>query len=424
LEAVVLIDAERLVLSKAIQTGKIERLVGKGVDSDYFYSKECQEVWDTCVNHLRKYKSTPSLDAVRKVHPDFTFELTSDSFDYVYDTFVKQAKRRTAIEGLRELAKLVDDPDRIEKIDEDILLLGGQIARMFPEGSAARFSEMDRRISLYEERKDSNITVGIPFGLQAIDELTQGIQGHEYISVVGWQGTGKSTLALHICFSAYLAGFTPLIVSLEMEAEAMFRKFDVMATNMQSLALKKMELEPHDIKKWQTWAERARSASNDIIVIDNVSSATVERIHSIAEQYSPDLLVVDYVSLMDTPKGYSAMWEKVTYLTQRLKAIARDPSMPPVIGIAQTNASSVDEGAKLETIAYSRSIGQDSDIVLGLYQDKEGKMKARHEMEVRMLKNRDGETVTTKMYWNPAVGEFREWRLSDMFTTDEGSDSD
>jgi replicative DNA helicase len=158
-------------------------------------------------------------------------------------------------------------------------------------------------------------------------------------------------------------------------------------------------------------------------VIDNVSRATVERVHSIAEQYSPDLLVVDYISLMETP-GTSVLWEKVTYLTQRLKAIARDPAMPPVIGIAQTNAQSVDEGAKLETIAYSRSIGQDSDIVLGLYQDKEGKMKARHEMEVRMLKNRRGEIGDTKMYWNLSNGEIRDWQLTDMFTSDPESGDD
>jgi replicative DNA helicase len=416
-------DAERLVLSKAIQTGKLEKLVGKGVSTEYFYGKECQEVWDTCVSHIRKYKSSPSLDAVRQKHPDFSFELTSDTFDYVYDNFVKQAKRRTAIEGLRQLAKAVDDPERITNIDEEILLLGGELARMFPEGSAARFSEMEKRIALYEERKASGVTAGIPFGIAAIDEITQGIQSHEFITIAGWQGTGKSTLGLHICFSAYLAGFTPLVISLEMESEAIFAKLDTMATNFKSRALSKLELGEGDVKKWREWAERASSASNDIVVIDNIERATVERVHSIAEQYSPDLLVVDYISLMETPNSHGAMWEKVTYLTQRLKAIARDPAMPPVIGIAQTNASSVDEGAKLETISYSRSIGQDSDIVLGLYQDKEGKMKSRHEMEVRVLKNRRGEIADTKMYWNPSVGEHREWQLSDMFTSEHTEDS-
>lgn len=415
-------DAERSVLSKAIQLGKLDHLIGKGIDSTYFYAEDCKEVWSHCINHLRKYKSPPSIDAVRSSYTDFTFELPTDSFDYVYDQFVRQTKRRAAITGLRELAKGVDDQERILRLDEEILQLGSELSQMFPEGSAARFSEMESRIEDYKERAASGAIMGIPFGVAAFDELTQGIQKHEYISIVGWQGTGKSTLAQHICFSAYLSGFTPLVISLEMEHDAMFRKFDTMATNFQYRALKKAELGEGDIKKWEEWATRASNASSDIIVIDNVASCTVERVHSIAEQYNPDLLVVDYVSLMDAPSGHGALWEKVTYLTQKLKSIARNPSCPPVIGIAQTNINSADDGAKLENISYSRSIGQDSDIVLGLHQDKDGKMKARHEMELRLLKNRDGETTNTKMYWNPSRGEYREWQITDMFVNPEEDD--
>jgi replicative DNA helicase len=418
------VDAERAILSKSIQLGNLDKLIGKGIDSEYFYNEECREIWGHCIAHLRKYKSPPSLDAVRSSYPDFTFELPTDSFDYVYDKFVQQTKRRAAITGLREIAKAVDDPDRILRIDEEVLQLGSELSQMFPEGSAARFSDMETRIASYEERARSGAVLGMPFGIEAFDELTQGIQSHEYISIVGWQGTGKSTLAQHICFSTYLAGFTPLIISLEMEHDAMFRKFDTMATNFQYRALKKVELGEGDIEKWKEWAERASNVANDIIVIDNIGSCTVERVHSIAEQYNPDLLVVDYVSLMDAPAGHGALWEKVTYLTQKLKSIARNPTCPPVIGIAQTNINSADDGAKLENISYSRSIGQDSDIVLGLHQDKEGKMKSRHEMEVRLLKNRDGETTNTKMYWNPAYGEYREWKLTDMFTTIDSNEDE
>lgn len=414
-------NTERSLLSKAIQTGKLEKLVAIGIDETHFYEEDCKEAWISSVAHLKKYKTAPSLDALRKANSDFKFELVPDAFDYIVEEFIKVVKRRKAIDGLRELARATEDTDRILTIDEEILELGAEIAQLFPTGNIARYSDMEQRIQDYDERVDEGKIMGIPMGITAIDEVTFGIKSHEFVSVVGWQGLGKSTLVQHMCFSAYLAGFTPLIISLEMESGAMLERFDQMAVNFQTRAYRALDLGEGDQEKWKEWADRAKRVTNDILVVDDVQRCTVEKVRAIGQQYQPDLLVVDYVSLMDAPRGNGAMWEKVTHLTQNLKLIARDPKGPPIIGVAQTNIGSADDGAKLENIAYSRSIGQDSDIVLGLHQDEQ--MKSRNEMTVRMLKNRSGPQKDASMYWNPDRMEFREWKqLEDMFNKGELDD--
>lgn len=407
-------DAERSLISKAVQTQQIEHLIAQGLDESHFYSDSCKQVWSSCVEHLRKFRSTPSFDAIRSANPDFSFEVVTDSLDYVFEEFVKQCKRRTAINGLRDVAKAVDDPNRVFEIETEILELGTSLAQLFTMGNAERFSDMHRRIADYDKRAADGTIKGVPMGIPDFDDATFGVRRHEFVSIVGWQGTGKSTLAQHIAFSgAYLAGFTTLIVSLEMESSEMFERLDTMATNFRSQALQKLELGVKDREKWEKWAKRAESLTSDIIIVDNVNNCTPEKVHSLGQQYKPDLMIVDYVSLMNAPRSYGATWEKVTYLTQQLKQIARDPDGPPIISVAQTNIDSADSGAKLENIAYSRSIGQDSDIVLGLHQDE--KMEARQEMELRMLKNRRGPKCNTKMFWNPNKMEFRAWQSSDMF---------
>lgn len=743
-------DFEKLLLSKALQTGQVEKLLIKGVQAEYFFSEEHHNIFSYCVDHIQKYKSPPSLEAIKELYPDYRIDVVTDSFDFLIDGFIRQTKRKESIKGLRSIAKMIDnDPDGLNDIDHSIIELGSSISEMFPIGNSSKFSDMGKRIAAYDYEKENGTAMGIPFGIPTLDDKTLGIQPHEYISIVGWQGTGKalaldtliptpdgfttqgelqvgdsifdgqgkickvrnvgavlidrpvrrvtfgngeivyadaahewvtrdcrgrvkiretdeimsslhrkwlngktknhsveshgieleerndlpiepyvlgvwlgggdsdgggttisdreiingissarelraqtprpdradrytiiglkptlrrqsllknkhippvylrasrkqrielltglmdtdgyisedglcefvntnkklmegfyelicslgykssgfktsrallygkdcgpkyrihfypkelvftvkrklerykvahprahrvyitsvdkvsskpvrcievdskdgtysfgktmlpthnSTLAQIINFSAYLAGYTPLIVSLEMEAQAIFRRFDVMATNFKYYALKKLELSDTDKEKWEGWAQRAETLSNDIIVIDDVSSCTLERVYAIARQYKPDLLTIDYVSLMDAPYKNKALWEAITDLTKGLKRIARDSSCPPVIGIAQTNIGSASDGARLANIAYSRSLGQDSDIVLGLYQDEDGRMKELKKMEVRLLKNRDGETTFANMYWDMERMIFREWKTSDMFAKPQGEE--
>ena len=100
------------------------------------------------------------------------------------------------------------------------------------------------------------------------------------------------------------------------------------------------------------------------------------------------------------------------YLTQNLKQLSRSLKIP-IIGVAQTNRESATGGAKLENIAWSVAIIQDSDIVLGLHQDQE--MKDEKMMELRMLKNRDGQTLDVNLKWDMSRMKFSQWRESDAF---------
>lgn len=410
-------DAEYALISKCAKNRKLTELVAMGIEEDHFANEECKSAWASMVGHYKKYRDPPSLEAFRRDHPDFPIQLIDEPIEYITDEFVKTVKRRAAVEKCRILARSVDDPKDIARIDEVFLEAANDLASIIPSSGVAKFSQMLSRYDLYRERVREGEPPGIPFGIPALDELTMGIQKHEYVSIVGWQGTGKSTLLQWLFFNAYVAGRTPMLISLEMEAESLFKKWDAMAVQFKHRALRALTLPDADLKRWEEAAERADKAPNDIIVLDRLGKCTPEKIHAEAIRYGPDLVGVDYISLLDAPTRYGALWEKVTHITQNLKMVARTLNKP-IFGVAQTNINSADEGAKLENISYSRSIGQDSDIVLGLYQSED--QRAKQQMELRVLKNRDGiANRTIKLKWNMEIMEFREWEESDMFQTRE-----
>jgi len=283
-----------------------------------------------------------------------------------------------------------------------------------PSSQVAKLSDVQRRIEEYERRKAEGNMWGIKTGITTLDNLTMGLHPHELATIAGWMGLGKSTLAQVFLFNAYLQDKTPMMISGEMEAEALFRKWDTMATNIEYAALKAMDLGKTQMKKWEQWGEKAAAASadRDIIVIDDIGKLTVDKVFSETIRYSPDLVCVDYIGLMDAPSQYGQGWEKITYCTKGLKQNARNLKIPHIV-VAQTNRDDGGSGAELGKLAGSLSIGRDSDQVYGLYQSEE--MVEDKRMEVRLLKSRDSGQGKALMKWKPETMEFRELGEADWF---------
>lgn len=362
-EWVIDINWERAVISKCCQNMAVETLMGRGIAVDHFEDRQCREIYAFCVEHVKKYKTPPSFDLVRSKHPDYSFDIVTDAMDAVLDGFTALVKRRTAIEEGRELMKALDDPLQIPRIEEVWAESARRLMQVMPSAEISRYSSMEARMELYKRMLKEGKPPGITMGISAFDQRTLGIQQHELVTIAGWQGTGKTTLGLYTMFEAYKQGKKPLIISLEMEAEALFRKLDVMATHVAYHEMKSLQLDGASMKRWEKEAERVSAAPNDIIVMDAMTRCSPESVHAAMVRHDPDIVLVDYVSLMDAPKQASnSNWEKITYITANLKQIARSLKIP-IIAVSQTNKESATDGATLTNISYSRCVPLDTEIL-------------------------------------------------------------
>jgi replicative DNA helicase len=400
------VDIEKALISRAASGGLIETLVTRGIGTQHFESEANKAVFNSMIDHVRQYRAVPSLDVVQKENPSYGFLIVEDSIEYLIDEFVKKVKRRLSQQALYDIAQRVDDKDEQANLDLVFLEHSRALAQAIPTTRASKFSEMPNRIELYNELLRTGVLPGVPTGIPTIDSMTLGIQPHEFVVVAAFTGVGKSTLLQYIAFNAYLAGKTPLFMSLEMEAEALHRKFDTMATNFEYRALRALELGEGDMRKWEEWGEKASSAKNDIIVIDDMSSCTVERVYAETARYKPDCVMVDYIQLMDAPvtKGGSD-YNRYTQITRGLKMNARQLKVP-LFAAAQTNRDAAANGVKKENIGDSISIVRDADILIGL--DRTEEMEQDNEMYVRLVKNRDGKMVQVTMDWDPSNGRYSE----------------
>lgn len=404
-------DYETIFIDQVSTRGAIESSVALGIDERHFDDEDNQRVFKYLKDYFIKYKTPPTFTSVSERFPDRKWETVSDPLDFVRDSFLRNVKLREAIETHSRQRDLLEraEPENIDKIDEIFLDDARNLAEIIPASSVSRFSSMPSRISLYKDRLDEDIPLGIPFGVPGLDEITTGIQAHEYITIAGWTGIGKSTLALYFCIQHYLQGYTPLVISLEMDAEELYRKLDAIAVGLRQQALKKLELNSDEMERWEEFAEKVANASKDIIVVD-VWNATPENVYAQTSRWRPDVVVVDYIQLLAAPKNFRATWERVDYTSKMMKQMARQLRIP-VYGLAQTNADSSEDGARLSNLAGSKNIGQHSDLVLALHQDEE--MEQKHKVDIRVEKNRGGPKGTVEMYFNHTKAQYREWQYDD-----------
>lgn len=391
-------------------------LLADGLTADLMIHEDCIECWDFMVAHTEKYSKQPTIQTIQE-NVKFNFELSDEPIDYIRDRFVESVERRMTIEFVREvLGPATNDPAYAGRLSELMLEYGRELKQILPTGEVSRFSDAERRIALFEERAASgDAYIGIKMGIPEIDDATLGIQPHELVAIVGWQGTGKSTLVQWILSNFYLQDKKCLYISLEMTAEALMRKWDQMFQQFASYRhLKMLNLTDEEIKRWRAWAKEAKEAASqrEIIVVSDGGSWTSERVHGEILKHRPDVCAIDYLTLMESSnRADEQRWANLTTLTRSLKQIALRTGTP-ILAISQTNRSSAKEGAQMDNIGGSYSIGADADIVIGLHQEDED--RDQNIMDVKLLKNRDGEILDTEVYW-----DMKKMRFADNYMMEQ-----
>lgn len=407
-------DSERGLIGKVIQSGELEKVISRGIELDHFVDEECQEVFDYMLDFWRRHKATPSAKVVRKEFVDFQVEVDRAPLTYFIDEFVLKVKEREAVELVRDFHEALEDPDQINEIELVALEMARKLTEVVPAPRASRFSEMGQRIEEYDRRKAAGVPPGIMMGIPTIDRETLGVQPHELVTVVAYMGVGKSKLLQHFAYSTYLQGKTAVYVSLEMEAEAILRSIDTMATNFKYHSLKALELDIGDREQWEKLAEQAHKDRHerDIIIRDDIPNCTVDHIAAEVIRHAPDVVIADYMELMRTPSGVGGShWERVQYTTQGLKQNARMFRVPHV-SAAQLNREGGKGEVNLANVSY-QSVGKDSDLLVALSQDEED--EAQQEMNAMLLKNRDGKKTKTKLRWQLERHVIQEKGMAERF---------
>jgi len=324
---------------------------------------------------------------------------------------------RRLIGAAGEIAALAyeDTDDVDETVDRAEQILFGvsqrRIARdMMPIRDIV--SDYYDRIDYLYQHKDE--TIGVPTGFRNIDKLLGGMQRSDLIIVAARPGMGKTSLMLSMALNAARKyGQRVAIFSLEMSAEQLVQRLISAETGIDSQRLRIGNL--HD-DEWPVFTQATGALSDTMIFIDDTPSISAMQVRTKARrlyaEYGLDLLIVDYLQLMQSDRRSENRVQEISFLSRSLKGLARELHIPVVVASQLSRAVEQrnDKHPMLSDLRESGSIEQDADIVMFIYRDEYYNQETDQPniAEIVVAKHRNGPTGMVPLFFKKELAQFLE----------------
>jgi replicative DNA helicase len=273
--------------------------------------------------------------------------------------------------------------------------------------------------------------VGIPSGINELDEKFGGWQRGDFIVLAGWTGSLKSWLALKFAQTAWLEGYRVLYFSLEMSGLQIGYRFDTLLSGMMGEEFTVSGLthaENITFDQYKHWLGEVTRDKHPFVVVtnedlDEVSQNTVQ---SKIEHWKPDLVVLDYHGLFDDASGSLGETEKAKNLSKAFKRLAIKTGVP-IIDITGVTMPQGDHGSRppeLHEMAWTKQLAYDSDLTLALC-NHPGELGSSH-LEVVSRKSRRSPEIKFRLDWdvNTGVVSERPKGFTDVFAHNQEDDDE
>jgi replicative DNA helicase len=260
-------------------------------------------------------------------------------------------------------------------------------------------------------KKDEDFT-GVPTGFKDLDKLLGGLQPSDLLIIAGRPGQGKTSFMLSIAKNAARNNKKHIaIFSMEMSNQQLVQRLISQETGIDSSKLRLGNLETNE---WELFAESVDSLGSTKIFLDDTPGITPTQLRAKCRrlhlEHKLDLIIIDYIQLMQGEKRNENRTQEVSYISRNLKILAKELNVP-VLTAAQLSRAieqRQDKQPVLSDLRESGSLEQDADIVMFIHRpDKEDPESIMQNMvEIQISKHRNGPTGKIQLVFKEELAVF------------------
>jgi replicative DNA helicase len=229
-------------------------------------------------------------------------------------------------------------------------------------------------------KREGHVT-GVPTGFPELDTITSGFQKSDLIIIAGRPSMGKTAFALNIA---------------ELAKEQLAQRLLCSRARISAHQLKTGRIADH---QWTNLSIAVGPLSEAPIYLDDSASLTVMDIRAKARRlklrYDIGMVVVDYLQLVRGRSDAESRQQEITYVSQSLKALARELKIP-VVALSQLSRQveirGKDARPQLSDLRESGAIEQDADVVIFIHRHRDEEGYLGSEADIIIGKQRNGPT--------------------------------
>ncbi len=330
-----------------------------------------------------------------------------------YANIVREKRvRRDLIQASSEINEKAFEEKNFEALLEDVEQRIFSISqRSRPQRFVSIKDELPAAYERFEKlhHGEKGSLRGIATQFHDLDRMLSGLQPSDLIIVGARPSLGKTALVLDIARQAAITGGKSVaLFSIEMSREQIIDRLIAGQAQIPLWRLRTGRL--NDEMEFALVQQGLDELSKSRIFIDDNASPTLLQMRSMARrlqlEQGIDLIIVDYLQLIQPRTSSDNMVQQVTETSRGLKALARELNVP-VIAVSQLSRD-VDKREvkipRLSDLRESGSLEQDADVVLFIYRKDRDRLDATEEeqrtAEIIIAKHRNGPVGTIRLIYD------------------------
>jgi len=244
---------------------------------------------------------------------------------------------------------------------------------------------------------------GLPTGFSDFDKMTGGLRPGDLVIVAGRPSMGKTTLAVNMAeYAALKPGdkrASVAIFSMEMPSEQVITR---MLSSIGGVPLHNLRSGKISDDDWVRITSATSQLSEAKIFVDETPALSPTELRArarrVKREHGLDLIVVDYLQLMQVPGNKENRATEISEISRGLKVLAKELACP-VIALSQLNRGVEQRENKkpvMSDLRESGAIEQDADMILLIYREEvyDRQTTKKGIAEIDLVKHRNGEIGT------------------------------